>query len=242
MPKVSNVLIAIQARSTSKRFPKKVFEMIDGKPVLQHVIDACNRAAQYNNKYSYKNNINVSVAVLVPYGDLIIKQFSGKALIFEGPEDDVLMRYKIASDKMNSDYIVRITADCPLIPSHVITKHITTVVMNNHDYVSNVDEELRTAADGMDCEAFSKNLLDYVNLSAKEDRYREHVTLMMRENPPDWAKIGHIVGFLDMSSVKLSIDTPEDLERVRAEYKKIKQAIEKACEKSGEGSVYRFSS
>ena len=236
----NKVLIAIQARSTSKRFPRKSFAMLGGKTILQHVIDSCNKSAIYLNKYSAKHGLLVETAVLCPEGDDIAEEFKGKVLIHEGPENDVLTRYVQAAKKFSADIIVRITADCPLIPSYLITKHINAAIQNQHDYLSNIDERIRTAFDGIDCEVISKRALLWLDSSAKSTYDREHVTPLIRQSPPQWASIGHVVGYLDLSDLKLSVDTPEDLDRVAKHYDKIKTAIDTAEKLFGRNCVHRF--
>lgn len=240
MAEVTNVLIGIQARSTSKRLPRKVFELIGGKSMIRHVVEACDRAAFYMNKNSHKTRIHVSVALVIPEGDELLSFRRYGKMVVEGPEGDVLSRYQIASKRFHADYIVRVTGDCPLIPPYLITKHIKTAVINGYDYVSNVDEHARTAADGTDCEVISSKLLDFVHSNAMDEKDREHVTTFIRRQTPDWAKVGHVVGHLNMSDLKLSVDTQEDLERVRFHYDRIKFAIESAEAKSGRNSVHRF--
>ncbi len=240
MSNFTNIVIGIQARSTSRRFPRKVFEEIAGKPMLKHVMDACERAASYMNHHSHKTKTIVKVALLVPYGDEICQVFRKKTHIIEGPEDDVLTRYKMLVDHYDADYVARITGDCPLIPAYLITKHIKTSVVNQYDYLSNVDEQVRTAADGTDCEVLSRRMIEHLDQTAKDPKEREHVTLRARSHPPEWAKIGHVVGFLNLAGFKLSVDTYEDLERVRQEYSKVRQAVEKAEALHGRGNVHRL--
>jgi spore coat polysaccharide biosynthesis protein SpsF len=234
----NRVLIGIQARSTSTRFPRKVFELIGDRPLLKHVISSCKRAADYLNRYM-PERVLANVAVLIPAGDEIRAHFYRDAFIFEGPEDDVLARYMMAASRFNSDYICRVTGDCPLIPSYLISKMIKLAVVNGYDYVSNVDPEFRTYADGHDCEVISMRLLEHIHKTATLPAEREHVTLMARTNPPEWASLGLMTGHVDHSGIKLSVDTPADLERVREEYQKVKDKIEDAEEYFGKQSVHR---
>jgi spore coat polysaccharide biosynthesis protein SpsF (cytidylyltransferase family) len=236
----NKVLIAIQARSTSTRFPRKAFAMLGGKTLLQHVVDACNNAAIYSNKYSAKRGIFVETAVLCPSGDDIAEAFKGKVLIHEGPENDVLTRYAQAAKKFSADYIVRVTGDCPLIPSFLITKHINAATENSHDYLSNIDERIRTALDGMDCEVMSRRALEWLDTHASGDYDRQHVTPLIRKQPPHWASIGHVIGHFDFSNIKLSVDTQEDLERVKHHFEKIEQAKDTAHKLFGRNCTYRF--
>lgn len=235
-----NVWIGIQARSTSERFPRKVFELIGNKPMLQHVIDAAEKCASYMNRYEHSNMANVQVAVLIPEGDEIKQTFGQRAMLIEGPENDVLTRYYRLAEEKGADYVVRITADCPLIPPYVISKTIKLALHNGYDYVSNVDEKYRTAPDGMDCEVISRQMLAYAHAKATAQSDREHVTTFIRREPPTWAKMGAVIGFLDLSGVKMSVDTVEDLERVRTMYNRLFRSLSLAETAYGRAHAHRF--
>lgn len=236
----NKILIAIQARSTSKRFPRKSFAMLGGKTLLQHVVHSCTNASGYCNQRYAKFGVMSEVAILCPEGDEIVQAFSGEVLIHEGPENDVLTRYAQAAKKYSADYIVRVTGDCPLIPSFLISKHILCSIQNSIDYLSNIDEQIRTAVDGYDCEVISKRCLEWLDTNAKEPYDREHVTPLIRKQPPSGFKIGHVIGHLDFSNLKLSVDTHEDLERVRQHYDKLEASKKSAERRNGPNSVFRF--
>lgn len=241
MDSIKHVCIGIQARSTSHRFPRKVFEIIGDKPLLKHVIDACDKAAFYLNRHTYKSRIRVSHAILCPARDEITRVFGKCAMVIEGSESDVLSRYVLMAKKLEADFIVRVTGDCPLIPPFLISKIITLSVVNQYDYCSNVDEKTRTAIDGHDVEVISKRALSWADENAQDPSLREHVTQILRSNqiPSDF-KTSTVIGFLDQSHLKLSVDTPDDLERVRAEYARVMQSAAKAEKIFGAQHVHKF--
>ena len=177
MPKV---VIGIQARSGSQRLPRKAFELIGGRTMLDRVIDSCNKASIRIERDSNK----CSVVVLTPENDPIVKEFSNRVDILEGPEHDVLSRYAMLLGKYAPDFVVRITGDCPFIPHAIIAYMTGIAVKNRYDYFSNADERFRTSIDGSDCEIFSKRMLEYANESARKNYDREHVTTFMRQSPP----------------------------------------------------------
>lgn len=238
MDDCTNVVIGIQARSTSQRYPKKVFEVIESKSILQHVIDNCKSAAKYINRF--QNREVVQVALLIPKSDVILEVFRNRAVMVEGSETNVLSRYSQMASWLNADYIVRITADCPLIPHFLITKHIKAAVMNGYDYFSNVHEGVRTSPDGYDCEVFSRKLLEYTVQHAKDPKDLEHVTTFMRREPPEWIKWGTVIGHMDLSHLKLSVDDQEDLNRVRTGVKNVQEKLEAAERIFGKQNVHRF--
>jgi len=233
-----NILIAIQARSGSTRLPRKAFALIGGSRMLDHVIDSCKKAAHY---LTSRRNLNLAteVVVVAPVGDPIVNEFSSRCTVIEGSELDVLSRYAGAVHTLNPDYIVRITGDCPLIPSYIISKMVTLATSNRYDYVSNVDD-FRTTLDGADCEVLSRKMFEYVQDVASIPADREHVTTIIRRCPPDWAKIGAVVGFFDHSDLKLSVDTPDDLERVRAAYDSVNKRVQEAERRYGRQAIHRL--
>jgi spore coat polysaccharide biosynthesis protein SpsF (cytidylyltransferase family) len=230
------VLIAIQARSGSTRLPRKAFELIAGRTMLDRVIDTCRYAANQISTSGYP----CDVAVLTPVGDVIVREFASRVTVIEGPEQDVLGRYKIAADRMMPDYVVRITGDCPLIPGSLISYMTTTAIGKGYDYYSNSDERFRTSIDGADCEVISRRALDHAAEAATTPYDREHVTPFIRREMPPWARKGLAFNNFDMSDVKLSVDTTEDLERVRRAYEQSFVKYQEAVKVYGRGAIHRL--
>lgn len=244
MDKDIRVAIGIQARSTSQRLPGKISRMIGNRSVIERVMDACEGCASYINRYSFSNHIHCLVFVLIPEGDPITEQLRcEREKIIEGDETDVLSRYIKMADETQSDFIVRVTADCPLIPHHVIFKAINVAVKNGLDYVSNVadlEEKMRTSIDGHDVEVMSRKALDWVAQNATEHA-REHVTSLLRgDNVPASIRIGGLFGHVDLSKTKLSVDTEADLDRIIDQYESLEDKMAQFRRRHGKSSVYRF--
>jgi len=219
---MTKVLIAIQARSTSTRLPGKALAVLHKRPVLSWVINACQDSVNYIQRKK-RGSIVGDVALLVPYGDEISRYY--KSLnILEGDEQDVLSRYIAAYKEYKPDYIVRITGDCPFVSSFNITGHIFKALDCRLDYLSNVDEEYRTELDGKDIEIFSSKAMEWLIENAKTDDEKEHVTVKIRKEKPSSLKRGHFLCRLDLSDIKLSIDTANELEdansRIHSFYEK----------------------
>lgn len=230
---VRRVLIGIQARSTSSRLPGKALALIAGDSMLDRVVGACLSSARYLERYG----VEPLVAVLVPHGDEIVGKYR-KVPVHTGPEHDVLQRYAGAADALSADLIVRITGDCPLIPSFVISRITSLAIEKAYDYISNVDERFRTTLDGCDCEVISRRLLDDTAKRATEPADREHVTTMIRRDPPEWAQIGVVLNHFDLSWIKLSVDTEDDLARVRKAAESAQTKHQQAAMTFGKNSVH----
>jgi spore coat polysaccharide biosynthesis protein SpsF (cytidylyltransferase family) len=230
------VLIGIQARSGSTRLPRKAFEMISGRMMLDRVIEAGKFAAANLEKNGHK----AIVAVLTPTNDPIVQEFRSRVEIVEGPEHDVLARYQVAAEKYDPELTVRITGDCPLIPAPLITYLTNLAINKGYDYISNADERFRTAIDGADCEVISRRLLDHTAELATRPHDREHVTPFIRRTPPEWARLGLAWNHFDLSGIKLSVDTQEDLERVRQAFETSFAKYQEAAKIYGKGAIHRL--
>lgn len=216
------VLIGIQCRFDSKRLPGKALELVGDKTILERVMDSCFFAQKYLNKDKFKLNAEVSTMLLIPEGDPIKDKYLSSVLILQGSNEDVLSRYVDAADKVNADYIVRITADCVFIPSHIIAKHIKTALIQQRDLTTNC--LVRTFKEGWDVQVFSRRLLQWLD-THKEPSYREHVGMQLNnyrnfpfKHEDGKPSICHIINIEDESDIHTSIDTPEDLERARKVY------------------------
>lgn len=195
------VSIIIQARLTSKRFEKKVLEKIKDKTLISFLLSRLKYAKGYSNiifaiPKNKKNN------ELYRY----LNKFS-YINIFRGKERDVLSRYYEAAKCYNSDIIVRITSDCPLVDPFMLTKMINFYKNNNFDYISNVRP--RTFPDGLDIEIFNFKSLKQANLKSKLKRDREHVTRFISRSKK-FSKF-NFLNKKDYSKIRWTIDTKSDL-------------------------------
>jgi spore coat polysaccharide biosynthesis protein SpsF len=161
-----NVVAIIQARLTSTRLPGKVLRMFGKHEVLWHVIQRTKQAVP-----------NVVVAIPdTPSNDELWKSPWHEHLlqaipIYRGPEEDVLARYWGAALMSGADWIVRITADCPLIDPDEI-RRVLACAMEDDNYASN-DPDLPK---GRDVEAFSMVELARAMHHGQTSEDHEHVT------------------------------------------------------------------
>lgn len=237
MARAATVLIGVQARSTSERLPDKCRMMIADKTMIEHVMDICLCAAEFINTRKDKMKIHCDVALLIPEGDPL-GQFDRRYETIYGSESDVLGRYVRGFEAYYPDYIARVTGDCPLIPEYVITTLIRESVYNNADYTTNIIPEIRTEPDGFDCEILSAKLLSWLDANATGKDDREHVTTYLQHSRPEWVRVSPSIGYIDLSHLKYSVDTPEDLDRVRRKYVDLQRKLEIA--QSIKGKIIRL--
>lgn len=200
----------IQARCGSTRFPNKVFADINGKPLLWHVV----------NRLKYSDLIDeIIVATTVNAKDDVIETWCKNENVkcFRGSEDDVLDRYYQASLAFPSDYVVRVTADDPFKEPGVIDQVIGKLINENLDLVTNNFPP--SFPEGLDCEAFTFEILRTMALNATDPFEREHVTQYVYRNP-DKFKIGNVSSDIPLSHLRWTIDNTEDYLMVKEIYNK----------------------
>lgn len=144
----------IQARLGSTRLPGKVMMDLNGKPVLERVIERIKRAKLVND---------IVVATEIMSAVIIDYCIDHNINVYCGSENDVMKRVLEAALRFNVDTIVEITADCPLIDPDLIDDCVA-LYQNNPliDYVSNC-VPVRSFPDGMDVQVYSKDVLNVVN-------------------------------------------------------------------------------
>lgn len=198
----------IQARMGSTRLPGKVLMDLAGETVLHRVVSRVRRCALVSD---------VVVATSTDPGDDQIVQECRRldTRVFRGSERDVLDRYYRAAQDAHADVIVRITSDCPLIDPEISDKTIQAFLDVRPDYASNVLE--RTYPRGLDTEVVSFPALESAWHDAHETYQREHVMPFLYQNPERFTLLS-VKGERDFSQHRWTLDTPEDLEFLRAVY------------------------
>ncbi len=200
------IVAIIQARMGSTRLPRKVLMELIGEPLLAHVVKRTGRA---------KTISNIVVATTVKQMDDVIVQLCQQNgwLCFRGDEQDVLDRYYQAAVEYQADVIVRITSDCPLIDPEIIDRVVGEYLKNpSLDYVSNTLAP-RTFPRGLDVEVVSFAALKCAWKEDNNHEWREHVTPYIYRHPEKFS-IGTVVNDKDLSYMRWTVDTSEDLDFV----------------------------
>ena len=206
-----STIAIVQARMGSTRLPGKVLSDLCGTPMLRRVVDRTRRAKLLDD---------VVIATTDEPQDAAIVDFCQQHDIahFAGSHHDVLDRYYQAAKKFGADAVVRITSDCPLIDPAVIDVVIRKFrVCSWNDYVSCIVEP-RAFPRGLDTEAFSFSALETAWQEAKDDACREHVTQYFLRNPKQF-EVDGVYSFTNYSSLRWTVDTPEDLQLAETIYR-----------------------
>jgi spore coat polysaccharide biosynthesis protein SpsF (cytidylyltransferase family) len=194
-------LAIIQARLGSSRFPRKALALLHGKTVIEHVADRVLKT----------RGLRYVVLACPPADALTFRElFPFMVCSPDVPESDVLARYaQVASAYAGVDTILRVTGDCPLwnprIAEDVLKLYFSSPGV---EYAGSTTAD--GGVDGEDCEVFGVKALKLASERATDLYDREHVTPWIRRHVKRAERLP------EKSGAKTSIDTMEDLERVRA--------------------------
>jgi len=173
--------IIIQARTKSNRFPRKIYQDINGSYTLQRVLSGAASSKLANKiilampKYDEEEfSQRLENGEFINYTD-------SRFCTYFGDEDDVLNRYFMAARENNLSLVVRITADCPLIQGKVIDEMLCEYLDNKHNgFMSNgIAVATKPYPDGTDVEIFPYWMLFETWQLASDKSEREHVTKFM---------------------------------------------------------------
>jgi spore coat polysaccharide biosynthesis protein SpsF (cytidylyltransferase family) len=200
------VVLVVQARMGSTRFPGKVMAPLRGRPMLDHVLARARRARCLDQVVLATTDHPLDDALL-PVAE------KHSVVVVRGSEDDVLSRFVTAAAVTAADIVVRVTADCPLLDPRLVDRVTRALVRTGADYASNVSPP--SYPDGYDVEALSVAALRRISVMAVLPYQREHVTATARE---DHVAFRHAAIHCrrDLSAVRLTVDVPADLQRVAA--------------------------
>lgn len=201
----------VQARMTSTRLPGKVLADVAGRPLLAFMLARVRRAHGLDAVWVATTTNSTDDPVAALCGDMDVP-------VFRGDEHDVLGRYAGAARAAKAETVVRLTADCPMIDPALIDQAVELFADGGYDYLSNAIH--LSYPDGLDVEVFTAEALILADRDAADPFHREHVTPYMRTGIyPDLAcgdfKIGHMTAPADFSHLRWTVDTQEDLDRVR---------------------------
>jgi len=192
----------------SSRFPGKIMKELNGKPILQHIVDFLKHSKMIEK---------IVIATTDLQEDDVVDSFAKKLNIecFRGSSKNVLERFYKCAKKFNADLIIRLTADNPLVNPKIIDDLINLCKNHNCDYVSNCLHP--TYPHGYStCEIFTFSTLTKLYETQKDPKSLEHVTYFVRENP-DSFNIKELKAPKNLSRPdwKLSVDTIEDYSKMQ---------------------------
>ena len=186
---------------------------VAGQPALERLVRRLSRAETVD--------AIVLATTTNPADDALAEWAAARGLpCHRGSEDDVLARVVEAHRMMNSDVIVEVCGDTPLLDPAVIDLAVRRFLDGGVDVVSNTSN--LTWPQGIDAQVFRFDALDQVARTQQDPAVREHVSLYFYEHPGIY-RIHHLAapGEETAPDLRLQLDYQEDLDLIRAVYERL---------------------
>jgi spore coat polysaccharide biosynthesis protein SpsF len=118
----------ITARLKSSRLPQKLLLDLNGKTIIERVIDRCKKVADIS-EIILCTSTNAQDKPLV---DIALRN---KIYYYLGSESDVLERLSHAATFFNLDYIINITGENPLFSTYHANLVVNEAKQSSHDFI-----------------------------------------------------------------------------------------------------------
>lgn len=196
--------VVLQARLGSTRLPGKVLAPIGPYSLLEHCVRRLSAGG-----------LPIVVATTDTTEDDAVERAAKrlKVDVFRGPVHDVLARFIGAARAFGLTEIVRATADNPLVDPGAVQRTFGFRHRVDADHVVECGLPLGAAV-----EAVSLQALERASALVTDPYDREHVTSFIRRDPRFRALRAVAPGDIRRPGLRLTVDTPEDLEFVRQVY------------------------
>lgn len=195
------VRVFVQARMSSRRFPGKVLAPLAGRPMIDHVLERCGRA--------FGADRVVLATSAEPSDDALAAHARELGVsVFRGELDNVFGRFQACLAAHPCDWIVRISADSPLIDPRLITR-VAECREPGLDLVTNVQP--RTFPPGQSVEVINARRFADLDATALTEEEREHVTQVFYNHPERYRLRNVASRDPQLAKQHFAVDTREEL-------------------------------
>ncbi len=200
-------VLGIQARASSTRLPGKVLADLAGEPLILRVVERARACAEVDSVFV----LTSTEASDDPLAELLADR---DVPFRRGSLSDVLSRYLELADELEPDYVVRVTGDCPLIEPGFIDAQLRALAAFDADLTVVEGGGIAGTLGGQT--SLSTRALRAAGGSS-DPRDREHAgSFFFLENRARFRCVALDVDeALRRDDVRLQVDEPADLERMR---------------------------
>ena len=195
----------------SRRLPGKSLADLCGQPLLVRVIQRVRVASRLGGLVIATTNQEADNPIAKLSGELQVP-------VFRGSENDVLDRFYRCAKEQQASVIVRLTGDNPFVDPQIVDRVIGALVKDGADYASNTIRP--TFPEGLNVEVLTFAALQRAWQDAQAGYEREHVTPHIWLHPERF-RLQRVEAERDLSHVRLTVDTLEDLTFARAVYERL---------------------
>lgn len=203
----------IEVRMTSSRLPGKPMMKASGLSMLEILI----------KRLSCSKHIdNLIVATTVNYQDDEIANYclANNIKCYRGSENNVLQRVYDAGKAFDTDTLVQITGDCPLIDP-VLVDELIDIFLNNYPqtrFVSNTGPEISMPW-GFDAQVYKLEELGEIIRNSPTEADKEHVSQRFY-NPDNFDIYNPVIhkysGSRNRPELRVTLDYKEDYQLIKS--------------------------
>lgn len=203
------------ARMSSGRFPGKMMEKIDGKPLLWYSV---------NSLKNFTESQSIYVATSDQPSDDPIEEYSNKLGIhcYRGDLNNPAKRFRNLLANLNCDYAIRICGDNVFVSHKILNGLFKIIETNKFDFISNTKE--RTFPFGMSVEAVKRDkyIKYYKNFDIEQGDFEHVMSYFYREKNIEKYFMKNNI-YPKASGINLAIDHENDLTIVEGILKNLKE-------------------
>ena len=200
----AKIAVIIQARMSSQRLPGKVLRAINGKPLLDYLLESASKC---------EGIAQTIVATSEHQEDDAIEAFSVERNIpcFRGELDNVANRLLRAAKEGDFNHFVRVNGDSPLLDYRLINHACELLKKGAPDVVTNVHP--RTFPKGQSVELIRTAALSCALQETADPSDLEHVTPYFYRNASRF-RIENFKCEVPLNHLNYCVDTMPDFERI----------------------------
>lgn len=190
---------------SSRRFPGKVLAPFRGKPLIEHVLEALARGLPL---------VPVVVATSTEESDDPLAAYlrSANVDVFRGPLDHVFERFRMCAEKYPCQWILRVSADSPLLDRCVLQAVVGHAGARDLDLVTTIFP--RTFPRGHNAELIRVETFMRIEMGGLSPADQEHVTPVYYRNRDRFRIVNVESGDPRLAELSLAVDSVEDLYRL----------------------------
>lgn len=198
------ICAVVQARMSSKRLPGKVLSDVEGRPLLDYLIERLQKCTLLDG---------LTVATSNQKSDDPIARYCERNKIdcARGSLENVASRFFNVIQERQLDVLVRINADSPLLDPKIVDMAVSIFRNSDYDLVTNVQK--RTFPKGQSVEVVRAATFRESYPAMKAVDELEHPTKYFYKRTEQFKIFNLASGPHDYSSVNLCVDTAEDFDR-----------------------------
>lgn len=205
-------IACIQARMGSTRLPEKVMADLNGATVIEQIYRRLKKSTRVDE---------IVIATSTnPENRVILDMAETKGLqCFAGSENDLVDRLHGMCVKYDAEALVRVTADCPIVDPTLVDQLVDVMAEGRFEYVTNILPP--TFPDGLDLDIVAMPALRRLWDRTRGDAFASEWFNHDLRNNSEVYRTRRVTNTVDLSSLRWTLDYPEDLELIRAIYERL---------------------